>query len=138
MSARRFVSGYGCVRGIPEGTSHVPEHEQDFFTMEKGILLRQGWNLCCGHLAMGVVPEVLVWSACPWGSCVMWLWDAGPKTGWVGRSWGRGVWFLLPAARTVWSWEGSRHWTFLSLSFLLCEQQAVRASTPYVSPQLLL
>lgn len=68
MSVRRFVSGYGRVRGIPEGTSHVSEHEQDFFTMKKGILLRQGWNLCCGHLAMGVVPEVLVWSACPWGS----------------------------------------------------------------------
>lgn len=51
---------------------------------KKRILPRQGWNLCCGPLAMGVVSEALVWSACPWGSCVMWSWDAGPKTGWVG------------------------------------------------------
>lgn len=97
----------GFVSGIPGGTSHMPEHEQDLFKKKKKrILLRQGWDLCCGPLTMGVVSEVLVWSACPWGSCVMWFWNAGPKSGWVGRSWGRGAPFLLSAALTVQSWKG--------------------------------
>lgn len=53
VSACRFVSGYGCVRGIPEGTSHVPEHEQDFFSMKKEVCPGK-----VGTCAAGISPWV--------------------------------------------------------------------------------
>lgn len=76
------------------------------FQLKKRILPRQGWNLCCGHLAMGVVSEALVWSACPWGLLCDVALGFWPQDGVGRKELGQRVWFLLSAALTVWSWKG--------------------------------